>query len=171
MCVAVILETNKRKIKVNNTLLQIMRQYIQFTHSDTEAGGILVGRENISDSNLIIEHISTPLPNDIRTRCRYIRKDEGHIDFYNQLYRDTNGIYAYVGEWHTHPEDVPRYSIIDLKNWKRIAKEHPMDKQYHFIIGRQQIAIWEMNKKQIKPILIGMVDWNEKFLQENSSEC
>ena len=28
-----------------------------------------------------------------------------------------------------------------------------------------------MNKKQIKPILIGMVDWNEKFLQENSSEC
>lgn len=124
-----------------------MMVYIQYNFEDTEAGGILIGWENIDNGNVVIDEATVPMKKDIRKRTSFIRKDVGHIDYYKELYCRSEGIYAYYGEWHTHPEDYPFYSGIDLESWKNIAREDSKNKQYHIIIGRKKFTIWEMEKK------------------------
>ena len=159
--VVIILDFKNRKIKLCNEILETMKKYIQRRDFDMEAGGIILGRENLGNNNLIFEYVTKPMKNDIRTRTRFIRKDSGHLDYYRQLYERHNGVYAYIGEWHSHPEDTPHYSIIDLANWKRIAKDDPKKFQYHIIIGRKSIRIWKMKKGCLTPKLIYEGKWNE----------
>lgn len=139
------MQINDKKIKVTEQVVQVMSQHCQLDFLSKEAGGIIIGRENIENGNLIIEYITQPYKKDKRTRYSFYRKDARHINFYNELYQKYNGIYAYVGEWHTHPEDYPNYSGVDIKNWKEIAQSNSdKDKKYyHFIIGRKEIRIWE----------------------------
>ena len=48
-----VVENDDRKIKICNSILQIMYKYIQIVRKSCEAGGILIGRENSGNSNLI----------------------------------------------------------------------------------------------------------------------
>ena len=152
----IVTESKNRKIKICDQLLEEIYSQIQKNDYDPEKGGIIVGRENLNNENIILEYISKPLKNDICTR-----KDEGHLKYFEKLYNENNGVYAYWGEWHTHPEDIPHYSIIDLKNWKRIGKEDPKGVQYHIIAGRKAFSIWRMQKGKVCPKKICEVKWNE----------
>ena len=145
----IVTESKNRKIKICDQILEEIYSQIQKNDYDPEKGGIIVGRENLNNENIILEYISKPLKNDICTRTRYTRKDEGHLKYFEKLYNENNGVYAYWGEWHTHPEDIPHYSIIDLKNWKRIGKEDPKGVQYHIIAGRKAFSIWRMQKGKL----------------------
>lgn len=157
----IIIDCKNRKIKFCDEIIETMHRFIQWNRSDEEAGGIIVGRENLGNDNLILEYITSPMENDIRTRTRFTRKDLGHLNYYKQLYIDHNGIYAYFGEWHTHPEDIPHYSILDLNNWKRIAKDDPKNIQYHIIVGRRQLRLWEMGIGYFTPRLLYEGKWHE----------
>lgn len=152
----IVTESKNRKIKICDQILEEIYSQIQKNDYDPEKGGIIVGRENLNNENIILEYISKPLKNDICTR-----KDEGHLKYFEGLYNENNGVYAYWGEWHTHPEDIPHYSIIDLKNWKRIGKEDPKGVQYHIIAGRKAFSVWRMKKGKICPKKICEVKWNE----------
>lgn len=143
------------KLKIEAIVLDNIMSYRQINPSDTEAGGILVGRVNKGSGNIIIEYCSNPLPEDKRTRLSFLRKDKRHIEFYTKLNEESKGIYAYMGEWHTHPEDYPNYSSIDLKNWKSIAKKMRISgKEYiHIIVGRKSFGVWcysETAKRVVK---------------------
>ncbi|MGN0340613.1 MAG: Mov34/MPN/PAD-1 family protein [Lachnospira sp.] len=166
----VIEERFNRKIKICNQILRTICKYIQLQSSDAEAGGIIVGRENSGNKNVVLEYSTEPMKNDVRSRMKYLRKDIGHVEYFKKLYNENNGIYAYYGEWHTHPEDIPRYSLIDLANWKKIAKEDPKDIQYHIIAGRKYLTIWKMKKGFLIPDKICEVKWDEVFPKENSSK-
>ena len=155
------IEMNKNKIKICDEVTKAILKYVQYGRNDTEAGGIIIGRENLGNSNIILEFITEPMGDDIRTRTSYIRKDLGHIEYYNRLYFENNGVYAYYGEWHTHPEDFPNYSIIDLINWNKIARHDPKGVQYHLIAGRKAVVIWEMRKKYLRPKVLREVKWSE----------
>lgn len=159
-----VIDYKNRKIKLCNEIIEIMHRYIQGKNSDAEAGGIIIGRENLGNDNLIFEYITRPMQNDIRTRTSFIRKDAGHLNYYKQLYSEYNGIYAYYGEWHTHPEDIPHYSITDLNNWRRISKDDPKNVQYHIIVGRKRMRVWEMKRRCLAPRLICEVKWDEIIL-------
>lgn len=134
------------QIKILDEVIKILHSHVQWNDIDCEAGGIIIGRENISNNNVIIEFVTEPMKNDYCTQTKYIRKDSGHLNFYKLLYDNNYGIYAYFGEWHTHPQDKPRYSLIDLATWRRICKESPKDVQYHIIVGRKYITFWKMKK-------------------------
>ena len=145
---------NDIKIKFTDDVLDTMRKYIQWKKTDMGAGGILIGRENISNGYIIIDFITDPMKNDLCTRMRFTRKDPAHLLFYKKLYDKNNGVYAYFGEWHTHPVNNPRYSSIDLGNWKKIARKDPKNIQYHIIVGRNTITFWKMKKEYLFPKLI-----------------
>ena len=132
-----------RQIKICTQVLDTIAKYRQSDSGDSEAGGVLIGRENISNDNLIIEFATEPMPGDKRHRHRFYRKDKGHINFYQNLYNNDCGIYAYVGEWHTHPEAFPSYSRIDSANWKRIGENAGFDStQIHIIAGYSALRLW-----------------------------
>ena len=154
-----VIEYDNRKIKFCDNILQIMRKYIQVIRKSCEAGGILIGRENCGNSNLIIEFITEPMALDKRSRYRFLRKDTGHLDFFNKLYEENSGVYGYMGEWHTHPENIPHYSFIDSNNWKRIGEEMNGGIQYHIIAGIQQVGIWEYNADNKKITQICSIEW------------
>lgn len=163
-----VIENNDRKIKFCDNTLKIMKKYIQAGHKSFEAGGILIGRENCGNSNLIIEFVTEPMPSDRRSRCRYLRKDTGHIQFFEKLYAENNGIYGYIGEWHTHPENIPHYSFIDFNNWKKIGKEMKSDFQYHVIVGIQEVGIWEYSVLTKRITKIGSIDWMRIFEEDEA---
>ena len=50
-----------------------MRKYIQLGAGSLEAGGILIGKENISDDNIIIRYITEPYADDKRRYNRFIK--------------------------------------------------------------------------------------------------
>lgn len=140
------------KIEIETKVLESMISYRQINNDDTEAGGVLIGRVNKGTGNIIIEYLTSPFTEDKRTRYSYHRTDKRHIESFNRIFSESNGIYAYLGEWHTHPEDYPNYSCIDLRNWKSIAKKLGIkDKKYiHIIIGRKSIGVWsysDLSKK------------------------
>ena len=82
----IVTESKNRKIKISDQILEEIYP---------EKGGIIVGRENLNNENIILEYISKPLKNDICTRTRYTRKDEGHLKYFEGLYNENNGVYAY----------------------------------------------------------------------------
>ena len=164
---SIILEKHDRHIKICNKVLLILKKNMQSGKENCEAGGVLIGRENISNSNLIVEYVTEPMKGDRRSRNRYYREDKGHIEFYKKIYDKNGGVYAYVGEWHTHPEAIPQYSYLDLKNWKTIGKEAGKGNIHlHIIVGYDAIRIWEFSFYDKKVEELATVFWSEVILDE-----
>ena len=69
-------QLNGRSIKISDEVLELFNRYRQLKKNDCEAGGILIGRENIDSGNLIIEYATEPYKRDKRTRYSFIRKDK-----------------------------------------------------------------------------------------------
>jgi integrative and conjugative element protein (TIGR02256 family) len=143
--VSITIELEDKKIKLVTSVVDLMNSYKQLNIRDCEAGGILIGRENKETGNIIVEYATEPYHKDIRTRNFFYRKDKKHILFYKKLYKENNGIYAYIGEWHTHPEDFPDYSCLDINNWRGIANinDDKYKVYYHIIVGNKEIRVWE----------------------------
>lgn len=158
---AVIIIDEERSIKVCEAILKIMKNYIQNSKRDLEAGGIIIGRENLGNENIVLEYITEPMEKDRRSRNRFYREDKEHLEYYEKLYQENDEIYAYYGEWHTHPENTPHYSIIDMENWRRISNIKSDAVQYHIIVGIKKIVIWKMNKGYFIPKKVSEVEWSE----------
>ena len=157
-----VFESNNKKIKICSSVLHIIKKYLQNDIKSCEAGGVLIGRENLSNSNLIIEFATEPMPADKRGRYEFNRKDKGHICFYKKLYEENNRVYAYIGEWHTHPEAIPSYSIIDFANWKKIGKNASGNyAQIHLIAGYEGLRLWQFSSSTQKTIELVTIMWNE----------
>lgn len=160
-----VIHDKDRNLKFCNNTLQLMRKYVQKENKSNEAGGILIGRENAGNTDLIIEFVTEPMPKDRRSRCRFMRKDTGHIQFFEKLYNENAEIYGYIGEWHTHPEFIPHYSSIDLKNWRKIGKKMKTGIQYHLIVGIQEIGVWKYDTVTKKITQIDSLKW-ERILED-----
>lgn len=141
-----VINDSNRKIKITNEIIELFKRYMQIGE-EHEAGGILIGREDANNGNLVIEYATFPMKYDIRKRYRFYRKDKGHIEYYNKIYKDSDGIYAYIGEWHTHPENEPVPSIMDKINWKRILNKKGNGELFNIIVGAKKIRVWKCHDK------------------------
>ena len=103
---------NEKKIKLCQNVIDTMLKYIQKGFFSKEAGGILMGKENKSNENIIINHITVPMSEDKRKYNKFIRKDKRHVEVFKNLYRTSEETLRYIGEWHTHPEAIPNFSEI-----------------------------------------------------------
>lgn len=86
--------------------------------SDTEAGGILVGR--FTSERAIVQHVSTPGPEDVRLPHSFTRAVRHHNEFLSQRWVESNGTSHYMGEWHTHNEVDLRPSELDSVSLKAL---------------------------------------------------
>lgn len=139
----VIITTNNNKIKIYSLILSTLHNFIQPTFFSVESGGILIGKENFSNNNIIINALTTPMKKDKRTYNKFIRKDSKHIEIFNCMYKNSNNVLRYIGEWHSHHQAIPQYSCIDYENWKKIKENSPVQNNYyHIITGYKAIRIW-----------------------------
>jgi integrative and conjugative element protein (TIGR02256 family) len=118
-------------ILVEAKVISLIDNYRQDQFSKFEAGGVLLGyRRGI---HLHVTFATEPKTADKRTRFSFIRKDPYHQAYADKLWKKSGELIGYLGEWHTHPESLPRPSNMDINDWLRITSEQKC--MCIFIIG------------------------------------
>lgn len=106
-------------VSFNAEVLKQIEKYIQNNPHKNESGGLLLGYRH--SNHFEITHITTPKLLDMSNRLSFERKDITHIKILKRLIKKDKNI-AYLGEWHTHPEDYPSPSSIDNSQWELCRK-------------------------------------------------
>jgi integrative and conjugative element protein (TIGR02256 family) len=139
-------------LKIDASALNKMRAFIQQRNSDHEAGGVLLGRFIKNATDVVVDEITIPHSSDKSSPTRFYRHQEGHQVFVEKCWRKSEGTCNYLGEWHTHPEDVPHPSGMDLRNWRRLVREteQEFDGLFFLIVGRKAINAFYVSRRSLK---------------------
>jgi len=101
------------KIYFTHDVLLLIAKFKQISSKQNEAGGVLLGQ--VKNNNIYITRISFPSSHDKSSRYSFSRNKkfaQAIIDF--EFY-NSNKRTIYLGEWHTHPEELPTPSNTDRK--------------------------------------------------------
>jgi integrative and conjugative element protein (TIGR02256 family) len=144
-----------RTLYIRPEAIEKMFKYKQVSWTDTEAGGILIGRILEEDENIIIDDVSEPMPTDKRRRTRFSRSPEGHQEYMNEAYEREEGSCFYLGEWHTHPQRIPIPSSIDRNDWERLLNVGFESGFLLFVIvGIDDLKVWYGYGEEPIPIVV-----------------
>ncbi|EGU40157.1 putative metal-dependent protease of the PAD1/JAB1 superfamily [Vibrio ichthyoenteri ATCC 700023] len=122
-------------VVIMKSAIELLQSHRQFDFESKEAGGVLIGERR--GSHLVICDISEPGEGDTRHRFSINRKGPHHQAKVDVAFSLSNGTQQYIGEWHTHPEDIPSPSFTDKFSWLRyISSQKPM---VVLIVGREQV--------------------------------
>ncbi|MFV3411233.1 Mov34/MPN/PAD-1 family protein [Pseudomonas sp. NY15436] len=120
--------------------LEVFKKYIQVGNDSKEAGGILLG--HVRGEHLEIIEATEPSPWDRRFKFLFERMPYFHHRLAMKRWKESNGLVRYVGEWHTHPQNNPTPSSIDLYEWRKIAIDRQDGRPLlALIVGRQDLHI------------------------------
>lgn len=122
---------------IESSLLRRLEEFRQVGATTPESGGILMGYRRGVHTH--ITEATFPVREDVRHRFGFVRRAEHHTQLAVQRWHETDETLDYVGEWHTHPEDSPSPSSIDLMHWRKIVRTSPRQMAF-LIVGR--VSIW-----------------------------
>lgn len=143
---SIVISDDGHLVKFDCNIINQIFQYRQTNSNDKEAGGVLIARELKYNENLIIEEMTVPQEMDKRSRFKFERKDIAHVQYFQALYEKSEATYGYFGEWHTHPQNVPVFSVIDRRHWMKIYNDLPEKHGVYFVIaGIEAIGIWKVD--------------------------
>lgn len=80
---------------------------------------MLIGHHREAAPRIILDRLTTPQPEDRRSRYRFTRDQAAHQRLLDIEWALSGHTRTYLGEWHTHPEAVPIPSCLDRRSWKR----------------------------------------------------
>jgi integrative and conjugative element protein (TIGR02256 family) len=121
-----------------------MRRHAQDAPHKPESGGVLLGRHILDTHDIVVDRVTTPLPDDRQSRTRFFRARRRHQALIDQAWRESDGACTYLGEWHTHPEAVPTPSLIDQLDWRRkLLVDRFSGMLYFVIVGTAAVRVWE----------------------------
>lgn len=116
-------------------VVQRLLAHRQLAPRNKEAAGVLIGERR--GEHIVITGLSEPAKEDKRTRYSVDRCSRSHQETVDQAFSRSQGTHQYVGEWHTHPEDVPCPSPMDRRSWNNGLRDtHPM---ILLVVGRHKI--------------------------------
>lgn len=143
-----------KSILIEDTVINDMHEFQQLRISLPEACGILMGeRRGINQQYLILKHISTPQPTDIRQPYYYHRQTDGHQEILNHYHKVSNGAIQYIGEWHTHPQKIAKPSLTDYMAWIQTCSFFSNTVLVFYIVGNEQDWIGiQINERIFEPI-------------------
>ncbi len=103
-------------ILIEHQVIQVIDSFRQLKTLDKEAGGIMIGEYR--DKHLRVTGLTRPGVLDHRYRNGFHRKSPHHQAYATMCWIQSKSLQVWLGEWHSHPEDHPTPSSIDLDNWK-----------------------------------------------------
>lgn len=142
----------KGKLKISQDVLNVMNNCRKKTmYTQKEHCGVLLGREIVNTLNIIIDKITEPSQDDIQRKFYFFRDSKYHQKKIADEWQKSDGTCNYLGEWHTHLEDIPTPSPTDIKEWKKALKKFKFDgdELFFIIIGIKEIGVWEGNKTDL----------------------
>ena len=136
-------------VVIMSSTLKRLLIYRQHSWCSKEAGGVLIGERR--GTHIVIQEISEPGEGDIRSRNSVDRRGPHHQKVVNEAFSRSLGTLQYLGEWHSHPEDIPAPSIKDLNTWERhLVDSKPM---ILLIVGREKIWAAKKISDKIIPLI------------------
>lgn len=125
--------TSGQSLRFAPEVLEHFDAFRQLSSSSREAGGHLFAR--VEDNLIDIVHASGPEPRDLRRRLLFAFRKHAAQRIIDT--RFTMGEH-YVGDWHTHPEDIPSPSVIDQATMASRFKfsDHGLRSMIFCIVGR-----------------------------------
>ncbi len=127
-----------RYIIFSEEVINTLKKFQQNNHNTVESGGLLLGK--IRGEHFEITQITIPYSKDKLSKFSFERNDPKHIKFMNSLKKNSFGEVSYLGEWHTHPEDFPKPSTVDKREWNNIRNKRKYF-VFFLIIGRKDFYI------------------------------
>lgn len=85
-----------------------------------ETGGIFAGY--FSGDDVIVTDVIGPGPNAVHKRWSFRPDAEFHESEIARIYAESNRMYYYIGDWHTHPNGAAGLSRTDRRTLSHIAK-------------------------------------------------
>lgn len=140
-------------VELSPVAVAAMQSHRQVAARAAEAGGILLGRLIKNSMDVVVDRVSPPSPADKRSRFRFFRRARPAQEVVDAAWRTSGGTTAYLGEWHTHPEEQPRPSCIDRRDWRRIVRRarFEQDALLFVIVGVLSIGVWELRRDDSTP--------------------
>lgn len=143
-----------RLVVFSKEVIDIFEKYKQYKPAQHESGGILLGK--VYDEVIIIDQISEPSAEDKSGRFYFDRNVQKAQSIVERAWNESNGQRIYLGEWHTHPEDIPTPSRDDKKLLKNMSEKTHMQIDFLFmaIIGRIKpyVAVFQKEEKTINQL-------------------
>lgn len=134
-------------VVILSEVVKILLSYRQLVDSNPESAGVIIGERR--GVHLVVRMVSVPNFTDIRSRFSVNRIGKHHQEKVDTAFRESNGTWQYLGEWHTHPEDIPSPSMVDYNSWKKyLCCPDPL---ILIIVGRTK---WWVGKKMNQEIKV-----------------
>lgn len=137
-------------VEISGSAVAVMMSHRQLKSVMPEAGGMLLGRLIVESNDVIVDEVTEPAALDRRSRYFFMRSKKHAQQRVSSAWEESDHTRNYLGEWHTHPEDDPSPSAVDLDNWHRIARvaRYEQDFLFFVIVGRERTRIWELSRIQ-----------------------
>lgn len=150
------LRANGGVLEFSDNSQAMLCSHRQLRSTDTEAGGVLLGRLILSSDDVIVDRATPPSPQDRRSRFAFFRARRPAQFAVDEAWSTSGNVMNYLGEWHTHPEDYPTPSRIDTRDWKRVVSRAQFEQHALFfaIVGRVSTRVWELSKSDPVPKLL-----------------
>lgn len=118
-----------------------------------EAGGVLLGKYFPEHALVEVHIVTSPRASDERRRAFFRRQAELHQSVASAVHSGSSGRLGYVGGWHTHPEDDPTPSGLDIRDWRRAVRsdEYSTPGLFFVIVGRVRLRAWFVSAGRRKP--------------------
>lgn len=124
-------------LELPNEILQRMIAITSVLGFHEESGGILLGSKDVSDKRYVVKDFTYPKPEDERSRWFFIRKKDPSNEAIREVWEESDGTINYLGEWHTHDEDMPTPSSTDENLISEVVEDKSslFDDVFMIIIG------------------------------------
>jgi integrative and conjugative element protein (TIGR02256 family) len=127
-------------IVIEPNVLELFNTFHQ-TGKKPESGGILLGK--VYDNEIRIKKASLPTMFDSFSRFSFNRHKKSAQLFTNYEFKNSGGTIIYIGEWHTHPENIPTPSPKDVKMIANQFRENKINETFLLmvIVGLKDIYL------------------------------
>ncbi len=132
----------------DNAMIEIIAQ--QNGSHKKECGGIILGSVT-NDCRIIIRSIPKATNDNKASKCSCVRDKRIAQAIIDDVFKRTDGAVTYLGEWHTHPVDVPTYSSQDQQTIKEQFLLNVITTEFllMLIIGRKNLELSIYSNKEL----------------------
>jgi len=140
---------------VSKSVQEVFHYYRQTELNYLEACGILIGNHRISNDTIYLKSATVPQIKDIRGRNSFKLDSSSHQTILDDYFKTSEYEDVYIGTWHTHPEDNPRPSYIDIEDWRKQyrANHQLFNKMIFVIVGTRNTNFWLIENDNLYTLL------------------
>ncbi len=150
---------NSYQLGIPTHILKQLDSFKQIGNELPESAGLIIGYKT-NNSEYRVEKITTPKSNDYQTRSYFKLDASAHQCEVNEAYKNSDCLLGYMGTWHTHPQNVPVPSSVDITDWKKHNAENSDRQLFFVVVGLKKLAVFIIHDDKL--IELTPVIYNKK---------